>query len=123
MLLYIPFDAFESPQEDRCSASRNIGTRDEKGSFCGSPCSKKLERHRHDLSSPDARACPVERRGSKGGKACALSPSTAAGAGARQGFSGPAMLPMAELEYTGVTEKLAKLEKRFTVRAEKAVSA
>ncbi len=41
----------------------------------------------------------------------------------RQGFSGPAMLPMAELEYTGVTEKLAKLEKRFTVRAEKAVSA
>ncbi len=41
----------------------------------------------------------------------------------RQGFSGAAMLPMAELEYTGVTEKLAKLEKRFTVRAEKAVSA
>jgi len=33
------------------------------------------------------------------------------------------MLPMAELEYTGVTEKLAKREKRFTVRAEKAVSA
>jgi fructose 1,6-bisphosphate aldolase/phosphatase len=35
----------------------------------------------------------------------------------RQGFSGPAMLPMAELEYTGVMEKLEALEKRFRVRA------
>ncbi len=38
----------------------------------------------------------------------------------RQGFSGAAMLPMAELEYTGVTELLAKLDKRFTVRPDKA---
>jgi fructose 1,6-bisphosphate aldolase/phosphatase len=35
----------------------------------------------------------------------------------RQGFSGPAMLPMNELEYTGVMEKLEELEKRFKVRA------
>ena len=35
----------------------------------------------------------------------------------RQGFVGAAMLPMAELEYTGITEKLAALEKRFVVRA------
>jgi fructose 1,6-bisphosphate aldolase/phosphatase len=35
----------------------------------------------------------------------------------RQGFSGPAMLPMSELEYTGVTEKLEKLDKQFRVRA------
>jgi fructose 1,6-bisphosphate aldolase/phosphatase len=35
----------------------------------------------------------------------------------RQGFSGPAMLPMAELEYTGVVEKLEALDKRFRVRA------
>ncbi len=34
----------------------------------------------------------------------------------RQGFSGPAMLPMSELEYTGVTEKLEALDKRFRVR-------
>ena len=37
----------------------------------------------------------------------------------RQGFNGAAMLPMAELEYTGVMDKLARLEKRFTVRIEK----
>jgi fructose 1,6-bisphosphate aldolase/phosphatase len=36
----------------------------------------------------------------------------------RQGFSGAAMLPMAELEYTGVMDMLGKLEKRFKVRAE-----
>ncbi|HEX7285348.1 MAG TPA: fructose-1,6-bisphosphate aldolase/phosphatase [Candidatus Angelobacter sp.] len=42
----------------------------------------------------------------------------------RQGFSGAAMLPMAELEYTGVMEKLAALEKRFVVRtAEEVVAA
>jgi fructose 1,6-bisphosphate aldolase/phosphatase len=35
----------------------------------------------------------------------------------RQGFFGAAMLPMAELEYTGITEKLATLDKSFTVRA------
>jgi fructose 1,6-bisphosphate aldolase/phosphatase len=35
----------------------------------------------------------------------------------RQGFSGPAMLPMAELEYTGVTKKLEALDKRFNIRA------
>ena len=34
----------------------------------------------------------------------------------RQGFSGPAMLPMTELEYTGVVEALKGLEKRFIVR-------
>ena len=32
------------------------------------------------------------------------------------------MLPMAELEYAGVTEKLAKLDKRFTVRADQAAA-
>lgn len=34
----------------------------------------------------------------------------------RQGVFGAAMLPMSELEYTGITEKLAELDKRFTVR-------
>ncbi|MDW7760555.1 MAG: fructose-1,6-bisphosphate aldolase/phosphatase [Acidobacteriota bacterium] len=34
----------------------------------------------------------------------------------RQGFSGAAMLPYSELEYGGVVEKLAELEKRFTLR-------
>jgi fructose 1,6-bisphosphate aldolase/phosphatase len=34
-----------------------------------------------------------------------------------QGFSGPAMLPWSELEYTGVSEKLETLDKRFKVRA------
>ena len=34
----------------------------------------------------------------------------------RQGFSGAAMLPMSELEYTGIMETLEKLEKRFTIR-------
>jgi fructose 1,6-bisphosphate aldolase/phosphatase len=41
----------------------------------------------------------------------------------RQGFSGPAMLPMGELEYTGVVERLERLEKRFAVRPEKAAAA
>ncbi len=36
----------------------------------------------------------------------------------RQGFFGAAMLPMSELEYTGIMEKLAKLEERFKVRKE-----
>jgi fructose 1,6-bisphosphate aldolase/phosphatase len=35
----------------------------------------------------------------------------------RQGFSGPAMLPMAELEYTGVMKKLEALDKRFQIRS------
>ncbi|MFQ5664535.1 MAG: fructose 1,6-bisphosphatase, partial [Terriglobia bacterium] len=35
----------------------------------------------------------------------------------RQGFSGAAMLPMNELEYTGVMEKLKELDTRFKVRA------
>jgi fructose 1,6-bisphosphate aldolase/phosphatase len=35
----------------------------------------------------------------------------------RQGFFGAAMLPMSELEYTGIMEKLAVLDKRFCVRA------
>ncbi len=34
----------------------------------------------------------------------------------RQGFFGAAMLPMSELEYTGIMEKLRALEPRFTVR-------
>lgn len=41
----------------------------------------------------------------------------------RQGFVGPTMLPMNELEYTGVMEKLKELEKRFRVRAEAKVGA
>jgi len=41
----------------------------------------------------------------------------------RQGFSGAAMLPMAELEYTGVMDMLGELEKRFTVRAERSKAA
>ena len=35
----------------------------------------------------------------------------------KQGFVGAAMLPMAELEYTGIREKLAALDRRFKVRA------
>jgi fructose 1,6-bisphosphate aldolase/phosphatase len=35
----------------------------------------------------------------------------------RQGFFGAAMLPMSELEYTGIMEKLEVLDKRFAVRA------
>jgi fructose 1,6-bisphosphate aldolase/phosphatase len=35
----------------------------------------------------------------------------------RQGFFGTAMLPMSELEYTGIAEKLAVLDTRFHVRA------
>jgi fructose 1,6-bisphosphate aldolase/phosphatase len=35
----------------------------------------------------------------------------------RQGFFGPAMLPMAELEYTGIVETLQALEPRFRVRS------
>ena len=34
----------------------------------------------------------------------------------RQGFVGAAMLPMNELEYTGIMEKLANLDNRFTIR-------
>lgn len=34
----------------------------------------------------------------------------------KQGFYGCAMLPMTELEYTGVTETLKELEKRFKIR-------
>jgi fructose 1,6-bisphosphate aldolase/phosphatase len=34
----------------------------------------------------------------------------------RQGFFGAAMLPMSELEYTGITQKLEKLDERFKVR-------
>jgi fructose 1,6-bisphosphate aldolase/phosphatase len=34
----------------------------------------------------------------------------------RQGFFGAAMLPMSELEYTGITQKLARLGDRFYVR-------
>ena len=38
----------------------------------------------------------------------------------RQGFFGAAMLPISELEYTGIIEKLKTLDKRFPVRAEDA---
>lgn len=41
----------------------------------------------------------------------------------RQGFVGTAMLPMSELEYTGIMEKLAQLDKRFAIRAEALVQA
>ncbi len=34
----------------------------------------------------------------------------------RQGFVGTAMLPMSELEYTGITERLNALDRRFVVR-------
>lgn len=34
----------------------------------------------------------------------------------RQGFFGAAMLPMAELEYTGIRDRLKELERRFEVR-------
>lgn len=37
----------------------------------------------------------------------------------RQGFSGPAMLPIAELEYGGITERLNKLDSKFVVREER----
>jgi fructose 1,6-bisphosphate aldolase/phosphatase len=33
-----------------------------------------------------------------------------------QGFFGAAMLPMSELEYTGIVEKLADLDRRFRIR-------
>jgi len=36
----------------------------------------------------------------------------------RQGFYGAAMLPMTELEYTGVMETLEELEKRFKIKKE-----
>jgi len=35
----------------------------------------------------------------------------------RQGFFGAAMLPMSELEYTGIMEKLDRLNERFSVRS------
>jgi fructose 1,6-bisphosphate aldolase/phosphatase len=35
----------------------------------------------------------------------------------RQGFVGAAMLPMSELEYTGILEKLKALDQRFVVRS------
>jgi fructose 1,6-bisphosphate aldolase/phosphatase len=34
----------------------------------------------------------------------------------RQGFFGAAMLPMSELEYTGIMDKLDALQARFEVR-------
>jgi len=37
----------------------------------------------------------------------------------KQGFFAPAMLPMGELEYTGIVDTLAALEKRFEVRPER----
>ncbi len=40
----------------------------------------------------------------------------------RQGFFGAAMLPMGELEYTGIIEKLQALESRFRLRRERTVA-
>ncbi len=37
----------------------------------------------------------------------------------RQGFVGTSMLPMNELEYTGISEKLGDLDKRFRIREAK----
>jgi len=37
----------------------------------------------------------------------------------RQGFFGAAMLPMNELEYTGIIEKMAVIEKKVTMRSRK----
>lgn len=34
----------------------------------------------------------------------------------QQGFVGAAMLPMSELEYTGIRETLGDLDKRFKIR-------
>lgn len=36
----------------------------------------------------------------------------------RQGFFGSAMLPMTELEYTGIMQQLAELDERFVIRNE-----
>ncbi|MEZ5355071.1 MAG: fructose-1,6-bisphosphate aldolase/phosphatase [Bryobacteraceae bacterium] len=41
----------------------------------------------------------------------------------RQGFFGAAMLPMNELEYTGIVEKMASLDGSFHVREERTVAA
>ena len=40
-----------------------------------------------------------------------------------QGFFGAAMLPMDELEYTGITDLLARLEPRFRIQEETAEAA
>jgi len=37
----------------------------------------------------------------------------------RQGFFGAAMLPMSELEYTGIMEKLTELDARFVMRGQR----
>ena len=34
----------------------------------------------------------------------------------RQGFFGPAMLGLSELEYTGIVDRLKALEKRFKIK-------
>ena len=36
----------------------------------------------------------------------------------RQGFSGPAMLNISELEYRGIVERLNRLEEKFEVNEE-----
>ena len=41
----------------------------------------------------------------------------------RQGFFGAAMLPMSELEYTGIVDKLKSLDQRFKVRPAEALAA
>jgi len=37
----------------------------------------------------------------------------------RQGFFGAAMLPMSELKYTGIVDKLKVLDERFILRGSK----
>ncbi len=41
----------------------------------------------------------------------------------RQGFVGAAMLPMSELEYTGIAQKLAALDQKFNIRVTENVHA
>jgi len=40
----------------------------------------------------------------------------------RQGFFGAAMLPMTELEYTGIVTRIKELDSRFEVRTSKQVA-
>ena len=41
----------------------------------------------------------------------------------RQGFFGAAMLPMSELEYTGITKILSALDSRYHIRSDSGVRA
>ena len=52
----------------------------------------------------------------RSGTRCAIQVADKAIAMRRQGFFGAAMLPMSELEYTGIMEKLHAMDARFRVR-------